>query len=168
MDLHKKMIFRIDCRANEKMLTEEFLKLASTAGVWNIFLGVESGSQKMLDRMQKHITVEEYRRAMRLIPQYGMKVQASFIIGLPGETWGTIAETQKFIYETKPWMIGAGYATPFPGTEFNRYVTERGHKRDVDYGDYMYGNVMVRTDELTYENLASFKGYQYLQVEKLN
>ncbi len=160
MGLHKKMVFRIACRSNEKMLTENFLKAARNAGVWNIFIGVESGSQKMLYNMKKHVTVEEHRRALQLIPQYGMKVQASFIIGLPGETWDTIAETQKFINDTKPWMIGAGYATPFPGTEFDRYVTEREHKLPIDYADYMYGNVMVRTDELTYDDLRNFKGYQ--------
>ncbi len=166
--LHKKMVFRIDCRANEKMLTSSFLGLAAKAGVWNIFLGIESANQGMLDRMQKHITVEEYRRALRLIPEFGMKVQASFIIGLPGETWETIAETQRFIDETKPWMIGAGFATPFPGTEFDKYVTEHGQKLKVDYADYAYGQIMVRTDELSYEDLASFKGYQHYLVEKLN
>ena len=170
--LHKSMVFRIDCRANEKMLTEEFLRLASKAGVWNIFLGIESGSQKMLDRMQKHITVEEYRRALKLIPQYGMKVQASFIIGLPGETWETLAETQRFINETRPWMMGAGYATPFPGTEFDKYVTEHNQKLPVDYGDYVYGQAIVRTDELSYDDLNSFKGFQnsyttHIGIEKL-
>lgn len=157
--LHKKMIFRIDCRANEKMLTEEFLKLASKAGVWNIFLGIESGSPKMLENMHKHITVDEYRRAIRLIHEHRIKTQASFIVGLPGETWGTIRETQAFINETRPWMIGFGFATPFPGTEFDRIVTEKGHKKNVDYADYGYGRILVRTDELDYDDLASFKGY---------
>jgi radical SAM superfamily enzyme YgiQ (UPF0313 family) len=166
--LHKKMVFRIDCRANEVLLTEAFLKLAAKAGVWNIFLGIESASQAMLDRMRKHITVEEYRRAIRLIQQYGMKVQASFIIGLPGETWETIAETQRFIDETHPFMIGAGYATPFPGTEFDKYVTEHGQKKIVDYGDYIYGQILTRTDELSHEDLASFRGYQNVPIEKLN
>jgi radical SAM superfamily enzyme YgiQ (UPF0313 family) len=105
---------------------------------------------------------------LKLIPQYGIKVQASFIVGLPGETWETIAETQRFINETKPWMVGAGFATPFPGTEFDKYVTERGQKLQVDYGDYVYGQLLVRTDELSYEDLASFKGYTNMQMEQIN
>ena len=165
--LNKEMVFRVDCRANERMLTEDFLRLAARAGVWNIFLGVESASQNMLDRMQKHITVEEYRRALRLIPEFGMKVQASFIVGLPGETWETIAETQKFINETHPWVIGSGYATPFPGTEFDKYVTEHNQKLPIDYADYVYGNPIVRTDEMTYDDVASFKGFTNIQVEKV-
>jgi radical SAM superfamily enzyme YgiQ (UPF0313 family) len=166
--LHKKMIFRIDCRANEKMLTDEFLKLAAKAGVWNIFLGVESGSQKMLDGMKKHITVDEYKRAMKLIPEHGIKVQASFIIGLPGETWDTLAETQRFINETNPWTMGAGFGTPFPCTEFDRIVTEKGHKLPVDYADYVYGQIIARTDELSYQDLASFKGFNNMKIERMN
>ncbi len=153
------MVFRIDCRANERMLTEDFLSLAAKAGVWNIFLGVESASQVMLDRMHKHITVEEYRRAMKVISEFGIKVQASFIIGLPGETWATITETQRFIDETHPFLVGSGFATPFPGTEFDRYVTEHHQKLDIDYADYVYGNPIVRTDELSYAQLVSIKGY---------
>lgn len=157
--LHKKMVFRIDCRANEKMLHEDFLKLASKAGVWNIFLGIESGSQKMLDRMNKHITIEEYKRAIRLIQNYGMKVQGSFIVGLPGETWETLSETQNFISETHPFMIGFGYATPFPETELRKEVERKGYLKQIDYADYVYGKIYCRTDELTFEDLESFKGF---------
>jgi radical SAM superfamily enzyme YgiQ (UPF0313 family) len=89
-------------------------------------------------------------------------------VGLPGETWNTIAETQRFINETHPFVIGSGYATPFPGTEFDKYVTEHNQKLAIDYADYIYGNPMVRTDELTYEDLVSFKGFQNIQVEKVN
>lgn len=168
LKLNRDMVFRIDCRANEKMLTEDFLKLAAKAGVWNIFLGIESGSQKILDGIKKRITIAEYRRALRLIPQYGMKVQASFIIGLPGETWETLTETQNFINETHPFMMGAGYATPFPGTEFDQYVTEHKQKLPVDYADYVYGQPIIRTDALSYEDLASFRGYHNQRAVKLN
>ncbi len=158
--LHKVMVFRAPCRSNKVLLHEDFLKLAAKAGFWNIFLGIESGSQKMLDRMRKHTTVEEYKRAIPLIQSYGIHVQASFIVGLPGETRETIAETQRLIDETHPWMVGVGFATPFPGTDFDKYVTEHGQKKQVDYADYVYGQVLVRTDELSYDDLASFKGYQ--------
>jgi radical SAM superfamily enzyme YgiQ (UPF0313 family) len=157
--LNKQMIFRIDCRANASMLTEEFVAQAKQAGVWNIFLGIESGSQKILDNIRKHVTVEECKRAIKLVNSYGIYTQCSFIIGLPGETWQTLKETQELINETKPAMIGSGYATPFPGTELDRIVTERGHKRDVDYADYVYGQILTRTEELDYEALATFRGF---------
>ena len=158
--LNKEMVFKIDCRSNASMLTEEFLDLAKEAGVWNVFLGIESASQKMLDGMKKHVTVEEYKRAIRLIQDRGMDVQAAFILGLPGENWDTIAETQRFIDETMPRTLGCGFATPFPGTEFDEYVTKHNQKLPVDYGDYIYGRPIVRTDELDYEELASMRLYK--------
>jgi len=164
--LNKEMVFKIDCRGNQRMVTEEFLDLAKEAGVWNIFIGVESGSQKMLDRMKKHVTVEEYKRAIRLIQDRGMKVQASFIIGLPGENWDTIQETQRFIDETNPWTLGCGFATPFPGTEFDKYVTEHNQKLLVDYADYVYGKPIVRTDEVDYDDLALFRLYKTMYIKE--
>ena len=154
---YEKMVFRIDCRTNEKMLTEKFLELAKKAGVWSIFLGIESGSQKMLDGMKKHTTVEENKRAIQLCHQYGIQVQAAYVIGLPGETKETLAETQKFITENQTQVLGCGFATPFPATELDRIVTAKGHKKNVDYADYRYGDLLVRTDELTYEDLAAVR-----------
>jgi radical SAM superfamily enzyme YgiQ (UPF0313 family) len=166
--LNEKMTFRIDCRANDSMMTEQFVSLAAKANVWNVFLGIESASPVILKKIKKHITVDEYRKAISLIQQHGMKVQASFIIGLPGESRETLVETQRFIDETHPFMVGAGFATPFPGTEYDRWVTEKGYKKPVDYADYLYGQCLVRTDALDFDELESFKGFTNMQVTKLS
>lgn len=157
--LNKTMVFRIDCRTNKALMTEDFVIKAKQAGVWSMFLGIESGSQMMLDSMKKHVTVAENERAIELLHYYGIQVQAAFIVGLPGETRETIQASQDFIYRTKPEVIGYGFATPFPATELDRIVTAKGHKRDVDYADYRYGQLYVRTDALTFEQLESFKGF---------
>jgi anaerobic magnesium-protoporphyrin IX monomethyl ester cyclase len=155
--LNSKMVFRIDCRTNERMMTTDFLKLAKQAGVWSIFLGIESGSQTMLDSMKKHTTVRENKRAIRLCHEAGIQVQAAFVIGLPGENWQTIKETRDFLSETQPEVMGFGFATPFPATELDRIVTAKGHKKTIDYADYRYGDLIVRTDELSYEDLAGIR-----------
>lgn len=148
--LNKQMTFKIACRVNQEILTEEFLDMASRAGVWNIFYGVESGSQKMLDSMKKNVTIEEVKRAIKLTHKYGIKAQCSFIMGLPGETVKTIRETRNLIEDIRADMIGIGFAIPFPGTELDRIVTERGHKRQMPYDEYGYGKLMCRTDVLDY------------------
>lgn len=157
--LNKGMLFRLACRVNEKLVTEEFLNIAREAGVWNIFYGVESGSQMMLDRMKKGITVEEVRRAFRMTREAHIHTQASFIVGLPGETVDTLLETQKLIQEIKANIHGWAYACPFPNTELDREVREKEHIREIDYADYSYGTVMVRTDALSFEHLAAFTGF---------
>ena len=158
--LNNKMVFKLACRVNEKLVTEPFLEMARRAGVWNIFYGVESGSQRLLDHMKKGITVPEIKRAFSLTHRYGMQTQASFIVGMPGENLESLQETQALIYDLMPEHMGWVYACPFPHTEFDKEVTAKGHKRDFDYADYRYGLVICRTDELDYDLLESFPGYQ--------
>lgn len=157
--LNKEMLFRLACRVSEKLVTEDFLNLAREAGVWNIFYGVESGSQMMLDRMKKGITVEEVRRAFEMTKKAHIRTQASFIVGMPGETAETLKETQNLIEEIEPNLYGCCYACPFPNTELDREVREKGHIRERDYGDYGYGDVMVRTDELGFKELEAFNRF---------
>ena len=159
--LNKEMVFRITSRVNQKMVTKEYLDLAFKAGVWNIFYGIESGSQYMLDRMKKQVMVEEVRRAVELTKRAHITTTCSFIVGLPGESWATIKETDQLINEIKPYQYGWCFACPFPKTEFEWEVRQRGHIKERDYGDYSYGMGIVRTDKLSYEELASFQGFSY-------
>lgn len=154
--LPKDMMFKICCRTNEKMITKDFLDACYKANVWNIFLGCESGNQGMLDSMGKGTTVEENARAIAMIREAHINSQASFIVGLPGETRETVGDTVRFIQETKPTRVGVTAATPFPGTEFDRIVTEKGHKKDVPFEEYYYGNPIVRTEELSYEHITKY------------
>ena len=159
LKLNKEMLFKIACRVNEKLITEEFLDLAFRAGVWNIFYGVESGSPEMLESMNKKITIPEIKRAFEMTHKAHIHTQASFIVGLPGENWATLAETDRLIREIKPTRHGWCFFCPFPHTEATRQVTEAGHRRDVDYGEYSYGKILARTEALDYDDLASFKGF---------
>jgi radical SAM superfamily enzyme YgiQ (UPF0313 family) len=157
--LSKEMLFKIDCRVNEKLLTREYIELAKKAGVWNIFFGIESGSQYMLDRMKKGITVAEIKRAVKLTKEYGINPQCSFIVGLPGESLGTLRETDKLIQEAEIDFYGWCFACPFPGTELDKEVTLKGHKRTKDWIDYAYGDVYCRTDSLDYNEIQAFGGF---------
>ncbi len=158
--LGNEMLFKIACRVNEKMLTKEFLTKARKAGVWNIFFGIESGSTYMLDRMRKGITVAEIKRAIALTKEVGIRSQCSFIVGLPGESLKTLADTDALIHEIKPSWYGWCYACPFPGTEMQKEVADLLDGRD--YSEYCYGDVYFRTDLLTKEELKSFGGFSYV------
>ncbi len=157
--LYKEMVFKLCCRVNERLITKDFLSLARKAGVWNIFYGIESGSQVMLDRMGKGITLREIKRAVLMTHEAGINSQCSFIVGLPGESLQTLNETNALIQEIKPTRYGWTYYCPFPGTPFEKEVTEKGHKLDTPYTEFGYGNVHCRTDDLDYKELASFRGF---------
>ncbi len=157
--LNKTMLFKICCRVNHKMLTKELLDMAYRAGVWNIFFGVESGCQSQLDRMHKGQTVEDIVRAIEMTHDAHICQQCSLIVGTPGETWDTLIETRDLMRKAQPRVLGWAHACPFPHTEMDRIVTERGHKRLIPYEEYGYGQVICRTEALDYSDLEKFQGF---------
>ena len=162
--LSDEMLFRICCRVNERLITKEFLELASKAGVWNIFLGVESGSQEMLDRMHKGITIAEVLRAAKMAHEAHINTQCSFIVGMPGETRKTLQDTSELISRLSPTNYGWAKACPFPKTKFREEVIAKGHILDMDYSEYGYGITIVRTDKLSFEELQGFGGFKFDQI----
>ena len=157
--LNREMVFRITGRVNHKLITKEYLDLAHRAGVWNIFYGIESGSQYMLDRMKKNQTVEEIERAVRMTHEANITTTCSFVVGLPGESQETIKETDRLINRIKPSQYGWCFACPFPKTEFREEVIRNNHIMDKDFSEYSYGMLIVRTEKLSYNELSAFKGF---------
>lgn len=144
--LNKKLRFRTPFRADEKLVDVKMLKLAKKAGFWLVFYGVESGNQGMLDQMHKRLSLEEIERAVRLTKEAGIKVETSFIIGLPGETAQTVEDTLNFYRKLSPFWSGYGIAIPFPSTELHQEVEPQ--IKEIPYGNYRPGMVYFRTDGL--------------------
>jgi anaerobic magnesium-protoporphyrin IX monomethyl ester cyclase len=80
-------------------------------------IGVESGSQTILNQLRKGTTVEENRQAIKYIKNSDIKARISLIVGSPGETWDTIRETLDFVIETQPddWLLSI--FVPVPGSQ---------------------------------------------------
>ena len=81
---------------------EETIELMGEAGCEGVFLGVESGSDQMLQRMNKTARQADYMRAIPALRAAGISTYASLIIGFPGETAETVQETIDFIEESGP------------------------------------------------------------------
>lgn len=79
----------------------ETLALMKESGCEGVFLGIESGSDKILDKMNKKTTVEKYLKGIELLREYDILTYGSFIIGFPGETHETVQETIQFIEESQ-------------------------------------------------------------------
>jgi radical SAM superfamily enzyme YgiQ (UPF0313 family) len=86
------------------------------AGCVQVTIGFESGSQRMLDRMVKHSSVEANMAAARHIHEAGLRVRGCFIIGTPGETIEDVELTRRFIRNAKIDFASIHYLTPYPGT----------------------------------------------------
>lgn len=93
---------------------EEAIALMAEAGCEGVFLGVESGSDTMLKKMNKTVRRKDYLKTIPLFRQHGIATYASLIIGYPGETYETVQETIELIETTKPDFFRAQlwYADP--------------------------------------------------------
>ncbi len=113
--------FKIQARA-DLLLQENYMRDLARAGCENIWMGAESGSQKILDAMDKGITVEQIRESARLIRKHGMKPSFFIQFGYPGENKDDIYKTISMINELLPFEIGISVSYPLPGTSFYENV----------------------------------------------
>jgi anaerobic magnesium-protoporphyrin IX monomethyl ester cyclase len=113
--------FKIQARA-DLLLQENYIRDLARAGCENIWMGAESGSQKILDAMDKGTKVEQIYDATRLLKKHGIKPSFFIQFGYPGETKEDIALTMKMINELLPFEIGISVSYPLPGTVFYESV----------------------------------------------
>ncbi|MGE5293532.1 MAG: B12-binding domain-containing radical SAM protein [Solirubrobacterales bacterium] len=105
-----------ECNTRVNLLTGELLARMKRAGCNSIKVGIESGSEQVLQRMNKRITLEQARKAATLLHKVGIHWTAYFLIGTPGESLEDIYRTLDFLYEIKPDFAAIGVYEPFPGT----------------------------------------------------
>jgi len=109
--------FKIQARA-DLLCTEQTVKALSDAGCDTVWMGAESGSQKILDAMDKGTTVSQIEEATKLLRSYGIKPCFFIQFGYPGETQKDIALTIEMILKLMPAELGISVSYPLPGTAF--------------------------------------------------
>ena len=100
------------------LLQENNIKDLSRAGCENIWMGAESGSQKILDAMDKGTTIEQIHEATHLLKKCGINPSFFIQFGYPGETKQDIEKTIAMINRLLPYEIGISVSYPLPGTVF--------------------------------------------------
>ncbi|MBO0806494.1 MAG: hopanoid biosynthesis associated radical SAM protein HpnJ [Nocardiopsaceae bacterium] len=104
----------------------ETLKVMKDNGLRLLLVGYESGNQQILINIKKGLRVERAKRFAADCRDLGITVHGTFILGLPGETKETIAETIAFAREVNPHTLQVSVAAPYPGTELYRQAKENG------------------------------------------
>jgi len=125
------------CLQRADLVNEKTAAALARAGCKTVWIGAESGSQKILDAMDKGDTVEDIYRAARLLRTNGIEVGFFLQFGYPGETWSDVQKTLKMVRECAPDDIGISVSYPLPGTKFfERVKLELGEKQNwVDSED---------------------------------
>jgi anaerobic magnesium-protoporphyrin IX monomethyl ester cyclase len=117
--LHPKL--KIQCRA-DLLLKENTIQHLVAAGLEEVWMGAESGSQQILDAMDKGTKVEQIFEATRLLKKHGVKVCFFLQYGYLGETKHDINETLSMVKKLIPHDIGISVSYPLPGTVFYEKV----------------------------------------------
>ena len=135
---HKKFSWwaeaRVDC------VDEELLSLMAQANCKIISYGLESGNQRLLDLIEKGITLEQIKKAVNLTKKVGIDIRASFILGLPTETREESLRTIKFARELGIDQVRFALATPFPGTKLWEIAQTQGA---LDTSDWQRFSLMA-------------------------
>jgi radical SAM superfamily enzyme YgiQ (UPF0313 family) len=123
--LARDAITPFECLSRVDLMDAELVHLLREAGCIRIAFGAESGSQKVLDAMNKGTRVEQIRYAAELCRQAGIEIYYYIMLGYPGEEWADILKTVELLKETRPDQFSSTIAYPLPSTEFFEEVKHR-------------------------------------------
>jgi anaerobic magnesium-protoporphyrin IX monomethyl ester cyclase len=121
--------FKVQSRAD--LMREDTTYHLKAAGCAEVWMGVESGSQAILNAMDKGITLDTVAVARDRLRDAGIRACFFLQFGYPGETWDELQETIAFVRKLRPDDIGISFSYPLPGTIFyERVRTQLGTKRN--------------------------------------
>ena len=121
--------FKIQSRAD--LMSEATIRHLKTAGCTEVWMGVESGSQAVLNAMDKGLALTSVRAARRWLKDAGIRACYFLQFGYPGEAWLELQETIDFVRDTRPDDIGISFSYPLPGTVlYERVKAQLGLKRN--------------------------------------
>lgn len=126
--------YKIQARAD--LINEEAATLLADSGCSEVWMGVESGSQRVLDAMDKRLRVSHVFEATQHLRSRGISACYFLQLGYPGEGWPEILETLALVRQAKPDDIGVSISYPLPGTVFHERVeAEIAAKRNWAHSD---------------------------------
>ncbi len=125
-----KIKYKISSRVDS--IDDELISYLKKSGCYRIYFGVESGSQKILDYLQKGIKIEQIKNAFSLSKKYRIDACAYIMIGVPTESKEDIEKTIKLVNEIKPDHLHCSICTPMPKTFLYQKLMQEGYIRE-DY-----------------------------------
>ncbi|MFY0651985.1 MAG: radical SAM protein [Cyclobacteriaceae bacterium] len=140
--------YKIQSRA-DLLLQEDNIDALVDSGLDEVWIGAESGSQEILDAMDKGITLAQIAKSTQLLKAKGVKVAFFIQFGYLGETKDDIDKTIKMVLDLMPDKLGASVSYPLPGTKFYDVVKKdlesKANWTDSDDLDMMFENTYPRT-----------------------
>lgn len=133
-ELHAQIPFKMQSRCD--LMTRDTVAALRRAGCCEVWMGAESGSQKILDAMEKGIRVEQIYQARDNLRRYGIRACFFLQFGYPGENWNDIEGTIEMVRQAEPDDVGISVSYPLPRTKFyDRVAAQLGAKRNWSDSD---------------------------------
>ncbi len=164
--LSKKIKWTGQTRAN--CVKPELIALAKKSGCVYLSLGVESGDDEILKRIDKRITVEQVKNAVAIIKQADIELTTLYILGHPGETYATAKKTVDLAIRLNTTMIAFGMMVPYPGT--NIYTWAKNNKMGYrllseKWSNYdKYENQTMSCENVTWSQLENLRRKAFLML----
>jgi len=154
------------CCTRANLVNYDMLKVLKKAGMKEIAIGIETGSEEILKNIKKGVPLDSVRQAAKWCHELGIMFYGLAIIGLPGETEDTINETVKFIKEIDPFYTQFCFSVPFPNTEMYSYYEENGYLLTKEWDKYfpLSEEPVIRTEALSAEQLKKLRQKAYMKL----
>lgn len=158
------LIYR--CNGQARMMSEPFMKMLAETGCAEVAFGAETGSQTILDNIQKRTTIKQNYDFVRWCHKYEVPVKLFILIGLPGENWETLRETEDFVNWSHAADTQVAVYYPYKGTQIRDAIDRKDSVVDLTFkgeGLGAYGQkggeseYVVGTSALTPEDLHAFR-----------
>ncbi|HPG29307.1 MAG TPA: radical SAM protein [bacterium] len=156
------------CRAD--LMTEDLLMRLKQSGLKSVKYGLESGSQEIINLMNKSLNLDSAKKIIRFTKRIGIKVHLTFCFGLPGETLETIDKTIDAALELNPDTYQFSIATPFPGSGYFEKLKKENRLISENFLSYDgYNRCVINHENLKPEQLeeAVKKAAKILRKKKL-
>lgn len=150
------------CNSRVDHVNLSLLKKFKSAGCIMVGYGIESGNQGVLDSAGKGITIEQIKEAARMTKKAGLQTVGHCIIGLPGETRNTIAQTVKFVKKLDLDFAQFYCAVPFPGSALYEAAKERGWINTGNWTYFEQNYSVMDLDKLTARETMKLRHWAYL------
>lgn len=150
------------CSSRVDTIDKSLAEKLKEAGCHTVYLGIESGVQKVLDTLKKGITIEQVENAVKAVRDAGMNTVGSFILGIPSETRKQMEKTVDFAKELDLTLAQFTIFTPYPGTEAWGMAEEKNLLLTRDWSKYSTLDPVIKHPEMKSEELKNFLRKAYI------
>ncbi|SVE42823.1 uncharacterized protein METZ01_LOCUS495677, partial [marine metagenome] len=145
-----------DANVHASFADKQMLEVMKAAGCQLINVGVESGSQKILNDMKKGLSVDKVKKVFHWAKELGLERRAFFLLGLPNETEEDIRLTERLVEEIQPEVFGITILSPYPGTA--HYDPKTMKQYNWTFADE-YSNPYWKTKYFSNAEIKDWQGY---------